>query len=106
MDFGPKSRPRAGWHHAGLPARSPTRGIRLAADIGAGVAGIFVAAWLAAWRDLVLFSLTTPAGKPPEKVSVDNIEPSRWCCRRRRCGAACRWSFARARDLRCSCTRR
>ena len=48
------------------------RGIRLAADIGAGVAGIFVAAWLvAAWRDLVPFSLTTPAGKPPEKVSVD-----------------------------------
>jgi uncharacterized membrane protein YeaQ/YmgE (transglycosylase-associated protein family) len=56
------------------------RGIRLAADIGAGVAGIFVAAWLvAAWRDLVPFSLTTPAGKPPEKVSVDinipNYEP-------------------------------
>ena len=48
------------------------RGIRLAADIGAGVAGVFVAAWLAAsWRDLVPFSLTTPAGKPPEKVSVD-----------------------------------
>ena len=48
------------------------RGIRLAADIGAGVAGIFVAAWLvASWRDLVPFSLTTPAGKPPEKVSVD-----------------------------------
>ena len=48
------------------------RGIRLAADIGAGVAGIFVAAWLvAAWRDLIPFSLTTPAGKPPEKVSVD-----------------------------------
>ena len=48
------------------------RGIRLAADIGAGVAGVFVAAWLvASWRDLVPFSLTTPAGKPPEKVSVD-----------------------------------
>ena len=48
------------------------RGIRLAADIGAGVAGVFLAAWLAAsWRDLVPFSLTTPAGKPPEKVSVD-----------------------------------
>ena len=48
------------------------RGIRLAADIGAGVAGIFVAAWLVAvWRDLVPLSLTTPAGKPPEKVSVD-----------------------------------
>ena len=48
------------------------RGVRLAADIGAGVAGVFVAAWLAAsWRDLVPFSLTTPAGKPPEKVSVD-----------------------------------
>jgi uncharacterized membrane protein YeaQ/YmgE (transglycosylase-associated protein family) len=48
------------------------RGIRLAADIGAGVAGVFVAAWLAAsWRDLVPFSLTTPAGKPPERVSVD-----------------------------------
>ena len=48
------------------------RGVRLAADIGAGVAGVFVAAWLvASWRDLVPFSLTTPAGKPPEKVSVD-----------------------------------
>ena len=48
------------------------RGIRLAADIGAGVAGVFLAAWLAAsWRDLVPFSLTTPAGKPPENVSVD-----------------------------------
>ena len=48
------------------------RGLRLAADIGAGVAGVFLAAWLAAsWRDLVPFSLTTPAGKPPEKVSVD-----------------------------------
>jgi uncharacterized membrane protein YeaQ/YmgE (transglycosylase-associated protein family) len=48
------------------------KGIRLAADIGAGVAGVFVAAWLmASWRDLVPFSLTTPAGKPPEKVSVD-----------------------------------
>ena len=48
------------------------RGIRLAADIGAGVAGVFVAAWLvASWRDLVPFSLTTPAGKPPESVSVD-----------------------------------
>ena len=56
------------------------RGIRLAADIGAGVAGVFVAAWLvASWRDLVPFSLTTPAGKPQEKVSVDlnlpNDEP-------------------------------
>ena len=56
------------------------RGIRLAADIGAGVAGVFVAAWLvASWRDLVPFSLTTPAGKPQEKVSVDlnlpNYEP-------------------------------
>lgn len=56
------------------------RGIRLAADIGAGVAGVFVAAWLvASWRDLVPFSLTTPAGKPPESVSVDiklpNYEP-------------------------------
>src|SRR6185503_15153326 len=48
------------------------KGVRLAADIGAGVAGIFVAAWLvASWRDLVPFSLTRPAGKPPEKVSVD-----------------------------------
>ena len=47
------------------------RGIRLAADIGAGVAGVFVAAWLAAaWRNLDLL-LTTPAGKPPEKNFVD-----------------------------------
>ena len=47
------------------------RGIRLAADIGAGVAGIFIAAWLAAaWRNLDLL-LTTPAGKPPEKNFVD-----------------------------------
>jgi len=47
------------------------RGIRLAADIGAGVAGIFVAAWLVtAWRNLDLL-LTTPAGKPPEKSFVD-----------------------------------
>ena len=47
------------------------RGIRLAADIGAGVAGIFVAAWLAAaWRNLDVL-LTTPAGKPPEKNFVD-----------------------------------
>ena len=47
------------------------RGIRLAADIGAGVAGVFVAAWLvAAWHDLDRF-LTTPAGKPPEKNFVD-----------------------------------
>jgi transglycosylase-like protein with SLT domain len=47
------------------------RGIRLAADIGAGVAGIFVVAWLAvAWRHLDLF-LTTPAGKPPDKNFVD-----------------------------------
>ena len=56
------------------------RGVRLAADIGAGVAGIFVAAWLvASWRELVPFSLTTPAGKPQEKVTVDlnlpNYEP-------------------------------
>ncbi|HET7805916.1 MAG TPA: lytic transglycosylase domain-containing protein [Pseudolabrys sp.] len=56
------------------------RGIRLAGDIAVGVAGVFAAAWLmAAWRDLVPFSLTTPAGKPPEKVSVDinipNYEP-------------------------------
>ena len=47
------------------------RGIRLAADIGAGVAGVFVLAWLAvAWHHLDLF-LTTPAGKPPEKKFVD-----------------------------------
>jgi uncharacterized membrane protein YeaQ/YmgE (transglycosylase-associated protein family) len=47
------------------------RGIRLAADIGAGVTGVFVAAWLAAaWHNLDLF-LTTPAGKPPEKNFVD-----------------------------------
>ena len=47
------------------------RGIRLAADIGAGVAGVFVAAWLvAAWRNLDVL-LTTPAGKPPEKNFVD-----------------------------------
>ena len=47
------------------------RGIRLAADIGAGVAGIFVVAWLAvAWRHLDLF-LSTPAGKPPDKNFVD-----------------------------------
>lgn len=47
------------------------RGIRLAADIGAGVAGIFVVAWLVtAWRNLDLL-LTTPAGKPPEKSFVD-----------------------------------
>jgi uncharacterized membrane protein YeaQ/YmgE (transglycosylase-associated protein family) len=47
------------------------RGIRLAADIGAGVAGVFVAAWLvAAWRNLDVL-LTTPAGKPPEKSFVD-----------------------------------
>jgi uncharacterized membrane protein YeaQ/YmgE (transglycosylase-associated protein family) len=56
------------------------RGVRLAADIGAGVAGIFVAAWLvASWRELVPFSLTTPAGKPQEKVTVElnlpNYEP-------------------------------
>ena len=56
------------------------RGIRLAADIGAGVAGVFLAAWLAAaWRDLVPFSMTKPAGKPPETLSVDinlpNYEP-------------------------------
>src|SRR4029079_2546797 len=48
------------------------KGVRLAADIGAGVAGIFVAAWLwASCRDLFPFSRTRPAGKPPEKVSVD-----------------------------------
>src|SRR5262245_34942896 len=47
------------------------RGTRLAADIGAGVAGVFVVAWLAvAWRHLDLF-LTTPAGKPPDKNFVD-----------------------------------
>jgi uncharacterized membrane protein YeaQ/YmgE (transglycosylase-associated protein family) len=47
------------------------RGIRLAADIGAGVAGIFIVAWLVtAWRNLDLL-LTTPAGKPPEKSFVD-----------------------------------
>src|SRR5262245_56022375 len=47
------------------------RGMRLAADIGAGVTGVFVAAWLAiAWHHLDLF-LTTPAGKPPEKNFVD-----------------------------------
>jgi len=47
------------------------RGIRLAADIGGGVAGVFVVAWLAvAWHNLDLF-LTTPAGKPPEKNFVD-----------------------------------
>ena len=47
------------------------RGIRLAADIGAGVAGIFIAAWLVtAWRNLDLL-LTAPAGKPPEKSFVD-----------------------------------
>src|SRR5262245_33175210 len=47
------------------------RGTRLAADIGAGVAGVFVVAWLAvAWRNLDLF-LTTPAGKPPDKNFVD-----------------------------------
>jgi hypothetical protein len=47
------------------------RGIRLAADIGAGVTGVFVVAWLAvAWRHLDLF-LTTPASKPPDKNFVD-----------------------------------
>jgi hypothetical protein len=47
------------------------RGTRLAADIGAGVTGVFVVAWLAvAWRHLDLF-LTTPAGKPPDKNFVD-----------------------------------
>jgi hypothetical protein len=56
------------------------RGIRLAADIGAGVTGVFLAAWLmASWRDLIPFSLTRPAGSPPENVSVDinlpNYEP-------------------------------
>jgi hypothetical protein len=56
------------------------RGIRLAADIGAGVTGVFLAAWLlASWRDLIRFSLTRPAGSPPENVSVDinlpNYEP-------------------------------
>jgi hypothetical protein len=55
------------------------RGIRLAADIGGGVAAVFVAAWLvAAWHDLDRL-LTAPAGKPPEKLSVDinlpNYEP-------------------------------
>lgn len=53
------------------------RGLRLAGDIGAGVAGVLLAAWLvASWRDLVPFSLTTPAGKPPEKVSVDITIPN------------------------------
>ena len=56
------------------------RGLRLAGDIGLGVAGVFLAAWLvASWRDLVPVSLTTPAGKPHEGVSVDinlpNYEP-------------------------------
>jgi hypothetical protein len=56
------------------------RGIRLAADIGAGVTAVFLAAWLAtALRELVPISLTTPAGKPQEGISVDinipNYEP-------------------------------
>src|SRR5215813_4832440 len=56
------------------------RGIRLAADIGAGVTAVFLTAWLAAGlRELVPISLTTPAGKPQEGISVDinipNYEP-------------------------------
>src|SRR4029079_11408621 len=56
------------------------RGVRLAADIGAGVAGIFGAASLvASLRERVPFPLPTPAGKPQEKVTVDlnlpNYEP-------------------------------
>ena len=56
------------------------RGIRLAADIGAGVTAVFLTAWLAAaLRELVPISLTTPAGKPQEGISVDinipNYEP-------------------------------
>jgi soluble lytic murein transglycosylase-like protein len=48
------------------------RGIRLAADIGAGVTAVFAAAWLlAAARDLLPLSLDMLAGKPPEKKFVD-----------------------------------
>ena len=57
------------------------KGLRLAADIGAGVAGVFIAAWLtASLSTLIPFSLDVPAGKPQEGISVDlkagpNYEP-------------------------------
>ena len=48
------------------------RGIRLAADIGAGVTAVFAAAWLlAAGRNLLPLSLDILAGRPPEKNFVD-----------------------------------
>jgi hypothetical protein len=48
------------------------RGIRLAADIGAGVTVVFAAAWLlAAGRNLLPLSLDRLAGRPPEKNFVD-----------------------------------
>jgi hypothetical protein len=48
------------------------KGIRLAADIGAGVTAVFAAAWLlAAGRNLLPLSLDILAGRPPEKNFVD-----------------------------------
>jgi len=48
------------------------RGVRLAADIGAGVTAVFAAAWLlAAARDLIPLSLDVLAGRPPDKKYVD-----------------------------------
>jgi Transglycosylase SLT domain len=61
-----------------LPSTMTNRkGLRLASDIGLGVAGVFIAAWLAvSWRDLDSFEL--PERKPAEKITVDtgpNYEP-------------------------------
>jgi hypothetical protein len=48
------------------------RGIRLAADIGGGIVGVFAAAWLlAAAQHLLPLSLDVLAGRPPEKKFVD-----------------------------------